>query len=106
MLASSSTYTKIELRSGSTNNARYHRCGRLNIYYATVVVTVPQFPKQFKDGMRDLWNGETSWCVRDSVPQTQLRVVLGINCDGNSSKMKWHSPTCITFGNSGKCSQN
>lgn len=48
------------LRSDSTNNARFHRCGRINTCYTTVVVIVPQFSKQFKVGMRDLCNGETS----------------------------------------------
>ena len=48
-----------ELRSGSTNSAWFLRHGRINICYATVVI-VPLFPKQFKVGMRDLLNGETS----------------------------------------------
>lgn len=98
-----STYCQhSELRLGSTNNACFLRRGK-NKYLLCISCNCSLFPKQFKVGIEINGMGTFS-CIRDIVPQTQLRAVLGTNCDWTKTpKMKWHC-SIPTFQNRSKCS--
>lgn len=47
----------------------FRRCVRINIYYATAIIIVPQIPKQFKVGSERIWDRETS-CAIGTVSHT------------------------------------